>query len=170
MDTWRVSNSVSFINRSWKRRKASKFCLPTLGTSALLIRRRERWEALHPPYNMPLQSFPRTSRNFTKFLSYVPRCNRPTRFSEDGGEPSARVSRKGSCPRQRWMLERGRENGERRRRVFHRVLKLRFWHCLDIGFYEVTEPDEKERERESGKGLGRGKAFFPGRRKFTPSC
>lgn len=108
---------------------------------------RERWEALHPPY-MPLQSFPRTSRNFTKFLSYVPRCNRPTRFSEDGGEPSARVSRKGSCPRQRWMLERGRENGGRRRRVFHRVLKLRFWHCLDIGFYEVTEPDEKERERE----------------------
>lgn len=158
MDTWRVSNSVSFINRSRKRRKASKFCLPTLGTSALLIRRRE---ALHPPYNMPLQSFLRTSRNFTKFLSYVPRCNRPTRFLEDGGEPSARVSRKGSCPRQRWMLERGRENGGRRRRVFHRVLKLRFWHCLDIGFYEVTEPDEKERERERERVRTR-KSVLPG--------
>lgn len=48
----------------------------------------------------------------------------------------------------------GKGNGGRRRkRVFHRVLRLRFWHCLDIGFYEVTEPDEKERERKrAGKG------------------
>lgn len=62
MDTWRVSNSVSFINRSRKRRKASKFCLPTLGTSALLIRQRGGGWWVAPSFfwcNMPLRSFPK---------------------------------------------------------------------------------------------------------------
>lgn len=171
MDTWRVSNSVSFINRSRKRRKASKFCLPTLGTSALLIR---GWEGgrggCAPSTIQRATSIVVSSRNFTKFLSYVPRCNVtcPTRFLEDGGEPSAKVSRKGSCPRQRWMLawkgkwkEEGIPSGSQAK-------------VLALSRHRVLRGDgtwrEREREKESGKGLGRGKALFPGRRKFTPSC
>lgn len=68
MDTWRVSNSVSFINRSRKRRKASKFCLPTLGTSALLIRRGRggRRSILHTTYHFNRSPVPREiSRNFS---------------------------------------------------------------------------------------------------------
>lgn len=57
----------------------------------------------------------------------------------------------------------GENGGRRSRRVFHRVLKLRFWHCLDIGFYEVTEPDEKERERKRERERVRTrKSVLPG--------
>lgn len=58
-------------------------------------------------------------------------------------------------PSTRWMLawKGSRKWREEEEYSIGFSLKPRFWHCLDIGFYEVTEPDERKRERErAGKG------------------